>query len=107
MVIRIITVINQVKNDNKDNKQGNKDNNNKPVNNDNEETHQISLRKLFSNNITKIIKLVDELENDEIYDDDQCLVFAQLNKINPLLDELIDSVWLIIYNKNREKEQNN
>ena len=29
----------------------------------------------------------------------------QLNKINPLLDELIDSVWLIIYNKNREKNE--
>ena len=47
------------------------------------------------------------MENDEIYDDDQWLVFAQLNKINSLLDELIDSVWLIIYNENREKEQNN
>ena len=45
------------------------------------------------------------MENDEIYDDDQWLVFAQLNKINPLLDELIDSVWLIIYNKNREKNE--
>ena len=45
------------------------------------------------------------MENDEIYDDDQWLVFAQLNKINPLFDELIDSVWLIIYNKNREKNE--
>ena len=35
----------------------------------------ISQRKLFLNNITEIIKLVDEL-NDEIYDDDQWLVFA-------------------------------
>ena len=40
-----------------------------------------------------------------IYDDDQWLVLAQLNKINPLLDELIDNVWLIIYNKNREKNK--
>ena len=45
------------------------------------------------------------MENDEIYDDDQWLVFAQLNKINPLLHELIDSVWLIIYNKNRENNK--
>ena len=45
------------------------------------------------------------MENDEIYDDDQWLVFAQLNKINPLLDELIDSVWLIIYNKSSEKNE--
>ena len=37
--------------------------------------------------------------------DDQWVVFVQLNKINPLLDELIDSVWLIIYNKNREKNE--
>ena len=29
----------------------------------------------------------------------------QLNKINPLLDELIDHVWLNIYNKNREKNE--
>ena len=42
------------------------------------------------------------MENDEIYDD-EWLVFAQLNKINPLLDELIDHAWLNIYNKNREK----
>ena len=65
----------------------------------------MSPSELFSNNIAKITKLIDELENDEIYDDDEWLVFAQLNKINPLLDELIDSVWLIIYNKNREKNE--
>ena len=33
------------------------------------------------------------------------IICAQLNKINPLLDELIDHVWLIIYNKNREKNE--
>ena len=54
----------------------------------------ILLRKRFLNNITKIIKLVDEL-NDEIYDD-QLLVFAQLNMINTLVDELIDCAWLMI-----------
>ena len=70
-------------------------------------SHQISLSELFSSNITKIIKLVDEIKNDEIYDDDQWLVFAQLNKINPLLDELIDHVWLMIYNKKKRKERNN
>ena len=64
----------------------------------------ISLRKRFLNNITKIIKLVDEL-NDEIYDDDQWLVFAQLNKINPLVNESIDRVWSMIYNKKREKNE--
>ena len=45
------------------------------------------------------------MEKDEIYDDDEWLVFMQLNKINPLLDELIDHVWLTIYNKNREKNE--
>ena len=45
------------------------------------------------------------MENDEIYDDDELLVFMQLNKINPLLDELIDHVWLTIYNKNREENE--
>ena len=45
------------------------------------------------------------MENDEIYDDDEWLVLTQLNKINPLLDELIDHVWLIIYNRNREKNE--
>ena len=64
----------------------------------------ISLRKSFLNNTTKIIQLVDEL-NDEIYDDDQWLVFAQLNKINPFVDELIDRIWLMIYSKNREKNE--
>ena len=62
----------------------------------------ISQRELFLNNLTKRIKLVDEL-NEEIYDDDQWLVFAQLNKINPLIDELIDGVWLIIYNKKEKR----
>ena len=45
------------------------------------------------------------MKNYEIYDDDQWLVLAQLNKINPLLDELIDQVWLISYNKNGEKNE--
>ena len=96
------------KNDNKDSKQGNKDNDNKPVNNDNKESRQmnfaISLRKRFLNNIIKINKLVDEL-NDEIHDDDQWLVFSQLNNINPLVDELMDRVWLMIYNKKRENNE--
>ena len=93
-------------NDHKIGTSGNENNNdNKPSKNDNKESHQISPSNFFSNNIAKIIKLVDELENDEIYDDDQWLVYAQLNKINPLLDELIDHAWLIIYNKNREKNE--
>ena len=95
-------------NDNKDNKQGNKDKGNKPVTNDDKKSHQmnfvISLRKQFLNNITKIIELVNEL-NDEIYADDQWLVFAQLNKINPLIDELINHIWSIIYNKKRKKNE--
>ena len=45
------------------------------------------------------------MENDEIYDDDEWLIFMQLNKINPLFDELIDHVWLTVYNKNREKNE--
>ena len=45
------------------------------------------------------------MDNDEIYDDDEWLVLMQLNKINLLLDELIDHVWLNIYNKNREKSE--
>ena len=45
------------------------------------------------------------MENDEIYDDDEWLVFMQLNKINPLVDELIDHVWLTIYNKNGENNE--
>ena len=64
----------------------------------------VSQRKLFLNNITEITKLVDEL-NNEVYDDDQWLVVAQLNKTNSLVDELIDRVWLMIYNKKREKNE--
>ena len=51
-----------------------------------------------------MIELVNEL-NDEIYDDDQWLVYAQLNKITSLLDDLIDRVRLIIYNRKREKNE--
>ena len=91
--------------DNKDNKPVNNEDNkdNKPVNS--EEFHQISPSELFSNNITKIIKLVDELKNDDIYDDDEWLVFMQLNKINPLLDELIEHIWLTTHNNNRENNE--
>ena len=64
----------------------------------------ILLKKQFLNNITKIIELVNE-SNDEIYANNQWLVFAQLNKINSLIDELKDRVWLIIYNKKREKNE--
>ena len=42
---------------------------------------------------------------NHIYDDDEWLVIAQLNKINPLLDELTDHVLLNICNKNREKNE--
>ena len=64
----------------------------------------ISLKRQFLNNITKIIELVNEL-NDQIYADDKWLEFPQLNEINPLIDELIDRVRLIIYNKKREKNE--
>ena len=64
----------------------------------------ISLKRQFLNNITKIIELVNEL-NDQIYADDKWLVFPQLNEINPLIDELIDRGRLIIYNKKREKNE--
>ena len=64
----------------------------------------ILIKKHFLNNITKITELISEL-NDEIYDNDKWLVFAQLNKINPLIDELIDRIWLVIYNKKREKNE--
>ena len=47
------------------------------------------------------------MENDEIYADDEWLVFMQLNKINPLLDELIDHIWLTIYNKNEIMNEKN
>ena len=32
---------------------------------------------------------------------------AQLNKINPLLDEIIDQVWLLIYNKRKGSKEDN
>ena len=96
-------------NDNKDNKLGNNDNkDDEPGDNDNKETRHMNfvilLKKQFLNNITKIIELVNE-SNDEIYANNQWLVFAQLNKINSLIDELKDRVWLIIYNKKREKNE--
>ena len=75
MIINLVLVVIMINhNNNKPSENDNKDNkDNKSVNN--EKSHQISPSELFSNNITKIIKLVDELENDEIYDDDEWLVF--------------------------------
>ena len=34
-----------------------------------------------------------------------CLKYPQINKINPLLDKLIDFIWRLIYNKKREKHE--
>ena len=100
---------NDNKPDNKDNNDNNGSNDNKPGNNDNNDNkdnnhNESSQLKCFLNNLTNIIELVNEL-NDQICDGDQWLVYAQLNKINPLLDDLIDRVWLIIYNKAREKNE--
>ena len=54
----------------------------------------------FSKNIKEICRLIDEL-HDEIYSDDSWLRLVELNKINVLLDEVLDYAWKKIYGKNR------
>ena len=56
------------------------------------------LKKCLLNNIQEIYTKINEL-NDNIYDGDSWLQFAQLNKINPLLDQLIDFIWIMFYHK--------
>ena len=65
----------------------------------------VALGEYFSNNIENICILINESNNDEIYDADPWLKYDQLNQINPLLDNLIDSIWRLIYNKKREKHE--
>ena len=62
------------------------------------------LKKCFLNNIKEICTINNEL-NDNIYDGDSWLKFAQFNKINPLLDQLIDYIWIMFYHKEREKHE--
>ena len=58
------------------------------------------IRNDFSKNIKEICRLIDEL-HDEIYSDDSWLRLVELNKINVLLDEVLDYAWKKIYGKNR------
>ena len=62
------------------------------------------IRNDFSKNIEEICRLMDEL-HDEIYSDDSWLRLVELNKINVLLDEVLDYVWKTLYSKNREKNE--
>ena len=50
------------------------------------------IRKDFSKNVEEICWLMNEL-HDEIYRDDSWLRLVELNKINVLLDEVLDYVW--------------
>ena len=65
----------------------------------------VAQREYFLNDIEKINILVNELDNDETYGGDPWLKYAQFNKINPLLDNLINSIWRLIYNKKRENHE--
>ena len=62
------------------------------------------IRNDFSKNVEEICQLVNE-RHDEIYSDDSWLRLVELNKINVLLDEALDSVWETFYGKNREKHE--
>ena len=44
---------------------------------------------------------------DKIYSDDSWLRLVEMNKTNALLDESLDYVWIMIYGKNREKNEIN
>ena len=50
------------------------------------------IRNDFSKNVEEIFGLMNEL-HDEIYSDDSWLRLVELNKINVLLDEVLDYVW--------------
>ena len=62
------------------------------------------IRNGFSNNVEEICGLMNEF-CDEIYSDDSWLGLAELNKINVLLDEVLNYVWKTFYDKNREKHE--
>ena len=54
--------------------------------------------------VTKKIELVYEVMSelqDEIYSDDSCLRLVELNKIDAIIDEALNSVWKMFYGKNR------
>ena len=64
------------------------------------------VRKGLSSNINKICILMSELQ-DKIYSDDSWVRLVEMNKTNALLDESLDYVWIMIYGKNREKNEIN
>ena len=62
------------------------------------------IRNDFSKNVEEISELINKLHG-EIYSDDSWLRLVELNKINVLLDEVLDYVWKTLYSKNREKNE--
>ena len=62
------------------------------------------IRNDFSKNVEEICRLMNELLG-EIYSDDSWLRLVELNKINMLLDKILDYVWKTLYDKNREKHE--
>ena len=56
------------------------------------------IRNDFSKNVEEISELINKLHG-EIYSDDSWLRLVELNKINVLLDEVLDCVWKTIYGK--------
>ena len=60
------------------------------------------IRNDFSKNVEEISGLMNKLYG-EIYSDDSWLSLVELNKINVLLDKVLDYVWETFYNKNRER----
>ena len=62
------------------------------------------IRNDFSKNVEEISELMNKLHG-EIYSDDSWLRLVELNKINVLLDEVLDYVWKTFYDKNREKHE--
>ena len=93
----------------------NKASDNEPINNkekfsDLKLINQVNMifeaRKGFLNNISKMHILIDDLQ-DETFSDGPQLMLFELNKINALADELLDYVWNILYDENREKDEIN
>ena len=58
--------------------------------------------KMYAKNTRKIGKLMTELQEGNIYDDDPWLQRNALQKINILIDEAFDNAWKMIQDKDRK-----
>ena len=107
IIMIILTIIMNNDNDN-NNDDDNSDNDKLPNFNDKLWNNLIivsKIKKKFSINIEKIIALINKADN--ISKDDLGLKLDEYKKLNILVDDLINLIWILMYDENRVNNEIN